>query len=377
MTNKVLFLYLGKSGGGAKYSIEIAKTLVHNQDFDLIFALSKNNEFYCDFKKIVRNNKIYAINTYVDKISFIFFLIRLPIVLFGLVIYCWSNNVRVIYAPMTHLFNGIILRLMSRLNIKYVLTMHDSVTHKGDKEFILNLLLKTDVNCSTQIICLTENVKNRVSELYHISKSNIFVIPHGAFNYGKSSVRGLIKNSIIKILFFGRIIKYKGLDLLLSSLIILKKKNISTSLVLKIYGNGDIGPYKFLISEARNLGIEIDIENRWIEEVELASIFNEVDICAIPYIEASQSGVISIALAAGVPVIATPVGGIVEQLQFGGGLLSDSVTADAYSKAISKIINSPNLYLELSKSAIRASQENYGWKPIGEKIASVINRNLR
>jgi glycosyltransferase involved in cell wall biosynthesis len=65
----------------------------------------------------------------------------------------------------------------------------------------------------------------------------------------------------------------------------------------------------------------------------------------LPYLEASQSGVIAAAYGAHLPVVATPVGGLTEQVADGRtGLLAKGATAKDIADAIRKLIETPGLY---------------------------------
>ena len=81
---------------------------------------------------------------------------------------------------------------------------------------------------------------------------------------------------------------------------------------IAVIGEGDLGPLRARL-EAR--GAEID--KRWIGHSEVPGIMARADAVVLPSIEASQSGVAATALGHGVPVIATPAGGVVEQVRDG------------------------------------------------------------
>jgi glycosyltransferase involved in cell wall biosynthesis len=59
---------------------------------------------------------------------------------------------------------------------------------------------------------------------------------------------------------------------------------------------------------------KISIVNRYIGDTEVPLYFSAADLVALPYTRASQSGVAHIAMAYGLPIIATRVGGLVEGL---------------------------------------------------------------
>jgi glycosyltransferase involved in cell wall biosynthesis len=58
----------------------------------------------------------------------------------------------------------------------------------------------------------------------------------------------------------------------------------------------------------------VSIENHWVAEADIPGLIAQADALVLPYREASQSGVIPIAHAMGVPVVAMPAGGLSEQV---------------------------------------------------------------
>jgi glycosyltransferase involved in cell wall biosynthesis len=62
----------------------------------------------------------------------------------------------------------------------------------------------------------------------------------------------------------------------------------------------------------------------------VAGITARFDAVVLPNVEASQSGVAATSLGHGVPVIATPAGGVAEQITHGdSGLVANSISAEA------------------------------------------------
>jgi glycosyltransferase involved in cell wall biosynthesis len=81
----------------------------------------------------------------------------------------------------------------------------------------------------------------------------------------------------------------------------------------------------------------------------------------LPYREASQSGVLPIALALGVPVVATPVGGLPGQLVHGvSGLLARSATAEALAEVMGAALD-PSRHAALSAGAREAGRHLTDW----------------
>src|SRR5690606_30937707 len=97
------------------------------------------------------------------------------------------------------------------------------------------------------------------------------------------------------ILFFGRIEPYKGLDILLESMQKVWKDHPDWTLT--VAGVGDISPYSANLADKR-----IELINRFIEDEEVAPLFQKASFVVLPYISATQSGVIPVASAFKKPV---------------------------------------------------------------------------
>lgn len=108
-------------------------------------------------------------------------------------------------------------------------------------------------------------------------------------------------------LFFGRIDKYKGLTRLLNAY--LKIKNL-TEWDLVIAGNGTLTEDEQVIIEANK--DRIHQIKRYIKDEEMCWLFQHTRCTILPYIEASQSGVLSISYHFGKPVIVSDVEGLTE-----------------------------------------------------------------
>ena len=110
---------------------------------------------------------------------------------------------------MTHVWNPISMILIKifipKSNIYFV--VHDGKIHPGDSK-LQYYIMQTEIFLSKNIITLTNNVKEIISKKW--KKKKIIVLEHPTYDFGKiERVREL--NTIPTFLFFGRIVKYKGL----------------------------------------------------------------------------------------------------------------------------------------------------------------------
>lgn len=114
-------------------------------------------------------------------------------------------------------------------------------------------------------------------------------------------------HSSLRLLSFGRLLPYKGLDLLADALALLGPRR---GLEVRIVGHG---PESGVLARLRALP-GVTVENRWVPEDEIGALLGWSDAIVLSYREASQSGVAAAALAAGRRVLGTRVGGLAEQL---------------------------------------------------------------
>ncbi len=170
-----------------------------------------------------------------------------------------------------------------------------------------------------------------------------------------------------RLLFFGAIRRYKGLDLLLRALP--KVREQYPGVKLRIAGEefyrGKLAE-KFLpgkryrpLELIRELDLESAIEPdiRYIPDEEIPAVFTGVDAAIFPFYSASQSASLSLALAMGVPVVATAVGGFPDVVQSGeNGRLVEPGNPQLLANGILKLLASPP-----SRAAVLASAEKYSW----------------
>jgi len=130
---------------------------------------------------------------------------------------------------------------------------------------------------------------------------------HPPFSFGAPAPAPLSHGGRPRLLCFGRLLPYKGLDLLADAL-----ENFGGAMPFEVLVCGD-GPKSAELDRLRAMpGVTVD--HRWIPEAELPGLIAWADAVVLPYREASQSGVAAAAVAQGRYVLATHVGGLPEQL---------------------------------------------------------------
>ena len=209
-----------------------------------------------------------------------------------------------------------------------------------------NKMLSEQVNF---IIVHGTNLKNKLISK-GIPRDKIHVIPHLDYGYLLSLNSGNnVGNSDGYVLLFGKIKPYKGLDVLIKAARIVRKK-LGNKFNVVIAGKGKLSYFDTLLS-TEDLEY-ICIHNRFIPEIEIPRLFKEAKFLVLPYTDASQSGVVSLAYTFSKPVIVSNVGSIPEYVDHGvTGFMFESGDVDQLAKYMVKLLEDSNLCQEFGKNA--------------------------
>lgn len=138
----------------------------------------------------------------------------------------------------------------------------------------------------------------------------------------------------LRLLLFGRLREYKGLDLFAEALALLGP---APGLEVRIVGAGPECP----AMDALRALPGVTVENRWVPEDEVGLLIGWADALILPYREASQSGVAAAALAGGRRLLATNVGGLAEQLSNEPLALLCEPTTPSLADGVRRLLNLP------------------------------------
>ena len=211
-----------------------------------------------------------------------------------------------------HGWNSFVLSgLSTKQNILFI---HDPIPHSDECRTLLGKEIKQCKKMDGAIV-LTRKFKPIVSETFGFPIDKVYYMPLFPLEHSNSNEHRSCQfdnNESINFLFFGRINKYKGLDILLKAYALVSKRQNNCELT--IAGNGDISEYSELLAKLNR----VTVHNKYIEDSKVNSFFLKKNtILVLPYIDATQSGVLSVAYANGNPVIASDTGGLREQLDDG------------------------------------------------------------
>jgi glycosyltransferase involved in cell wall biosynthesis len=304
-------VYLGRKGGGA---------LLANQIILDGFARGVN---YASITHHAKNNNIEDLGKSWNLISFselpgFFGYLTRPLSIRLLSARVQSDlekrGITQVLFPMMSPFDYVIARHLRGKGFRVIRVIHDGHPHLGERwptsKAIMRAIEQSDV-----VLVLSEFVKNQ------IRPSGSIVVDFPKYIPKQS---GYLKKPL-QVCLVGRKAKYKGFDLGLSAF-----RQMSTP-----------GSNLIIAGEAAEDFVNLDQNENisvipgWQTDVELERTIAESEVLLLPYLEATQSGLIEIAKSFGTFVIVTPVGGLQEQICSNSyGLISNKIESQSLAQAL-------------------------------------------
>ena len=171
-----------------------------------------------------------------------------------------ANRIDVVVCTMVSIWDVAVLPVLRRRGLPFVLLVHDASPHPGDDYLFRRMCWRQIIIAADRLLVLSDHVRKELTRLYIIPSARIALISHGAMEFGASGSRRLPRHRPLRLLFLGRILAYKGLDLFLDAYRDLRAQGMP--LELEIVGSGDIRPYA-----GRLNGLDgVKLTNRWVEE---------------------------------------------------------------------------------------------------------------
>lgn len=363
----VLISYHGKKGSGPSYSLEWAKGLMQ-YGCNVCAVVSKEVVNLKEWQKIIPNNQLYLIDTHHDYNKFSLIIKTIKLLCFG------RREIKKKFKGIEfdfsfHTFYCHWANLVDQwVDVKKVIAIcHDPIAHLGT-QFYMQYLLFRHYKKADEIFTLTRSFKETVHKQFGTPLEHIHYIPHGRMQmyneYSNEMLNSLKYNKeYYNFLFFGFVERYKGLNILAKAYEIVS--NQRNDVTLTIAGNGDFTCYKDDFSNLKN----VQIINRYIKDEEVGALFVGQNVAVIlPYITATQSGVIPIAYEFLTPVIASNTGGLKEQLDDGriGIMFSNGDIEDLANKMLT-LINDKTEW-ERQKALMLEYRNNLNWSKLAEEL---------
>jgi glycosyltransferase involved in cell wall biosynthesis len=289
------------------------------------------------------------------------------------------------------LFDRTLLMLFYRVAGKRVVfTAHNVNAAKRDScdGWTNRLSLRIQYHLCDHIFVHTEPMKHDLAAEFGVDEEKVSVIPHGINNLvpttdltPEEARRRLgMREGDKTTLFFGSIAPYKGLEYLISALTILAKADRQVRLIIAgRIKRGAVAYWARVQQAIADGGIRDQVMQRieFIRDEDVECYFKAADVVVIPYADLSQSGVLVTAHHFGVPVIATDVGALREDvIDDRTGFLCPPRDPTALAKAIDRYFSS-ELYRHLParrEEIRRFANERHSWTTVAQITRSVYTR---
>ena len=363
---RIGIVYLGRRGSGGPISYELAShlsdkasvfTMLSEQVEGLEIWRQSGLEFFC---VSTYQNLAGAVRAWLDRPRLKWLAAQLR-----------ARSPDVLIYPMFYTLNPFLQQHLA--DIPSLVAVHDPIPHPGIADFAYKILEDRSIQQATRCLLFSRGFEADIQKR-GANPEKIDLLPHGELSYYRKYHERAVAQNLsdeTNLLFFGRITAYKGLDVLLKAYRQVSNRHRVT---LQVVGAGDMRPYRHLLEELPR----VQVINRWINEDEVDSYFRSAQMVVLPYTSATQSGVLAIAASYALPVIATRVGGIPEQIRDGEtGLLIDPNSVDQLAEAIQRLLENPEYAVTLGQNLRRMYAETRSWARISEIVYSACEKAIR
>jgi len=292
-----------------------------------------------------------------------------------------KNNYTGFWCMMVSFASGAayIANIFSKNKIPIILTLQegDSEEYLKTKWFgLIDLSWKLALRRSSIVTAISNYLGQRANRMGY--EGEIRLVPNGVDveNYSQIfseeelvALRDKFGNNenIIILISTSRLTEKNGIDLVIRAL-----KFLPDNFHFYNFGSGRDKKYLTDLANSLNLSSRVHLENR-VEHDELPKYLKIADVFIRPSRSEGQGISFLEAMAAKIPVIATPVGGIVDFLYDGQtGYFCQPENPESIAETVKKIISDPNKN-QIVENAYKMVKEKYDWNLIAEQMKKVLN----
>lgn len=210
-------------------------------------------------------------------------------------------------------------------------------------------------------------------------RSKIHVFPAIGVNREKLNLNKKNKNTELKILYVGNFIYWKGIQIVLDALFILKSKEVEFTFT--IVGHGDFE--SFLKNKISDLGLEKNIHwIKWLPQEDLKDLYQSNDLFLFPSLHDSGGMVLLEAISNGLPVMSFNLGGAGYFNNNEIGWVID-VNGKCYKEVIEEMSERLSLISKSFDEVALKSQKcyehslHYSWKLTVDRVYNIIEEDYK
>ena len=302
---RVLVWQWGRRGAGPLVAATVARALGAVPGVETILSLSTGAELLGLPGAPVND---VPVQTYRDRAGFAVRVLGAPWMAARVAAAIRAAGVDVALCAMPAPLDFVMAAALRQAGVPYAVMVHDAELHPGDRFPMQIGLQRWLLRGAGVLFALTGHVSSQLRARGVGGGQALLAASLPPFVFGPAPIAVGAHGGKLRLLSFGRLLPYKGLDLLAGSLSLLAGRD---DLEVRVVGSG---PETKELARLRAMPF-VTVENRWVPEAELGALLQWADALVLSHREASQSGVAAAAISARRWVVATRVGGLVEQLE--------------------------------------------------------------
>ena len=236
-------------------------------------------------------------------------------------------------------------RHAARNNARIILEWHEGqdvgeAALPGTRRYVQTLMPRLLSRVDAHVVHSTFDL-HAITKSYNLGNAVVRVIPHGPYNHlvQSSAAASLTAGTPFRLLYFGVVRPYKGVEDLVTAFSALDRDQASRfrlCVVGETWEGWSVPDQAIACSPHADLIERID---RYVTDSELATYFEQANAVILPYHRSSASGPLHIAMSAGLPVVVSAVGGLIEAVQdYRGALLVPPQNPDALLQALMQLL---------------------------------------
>ena len=360
---RVTFINLWPKAGMLHYSTQLANALAEIEEIEITAVLARGTRTHL-FSKAVRLEFVDVVTgkEAAQLLTAPFKTLKTPQFLKTI----RRTKPDVIHVNSSHVWLIPTLPLLAKA-YPVVATVHDVYPHPGqDDTWRKRLERKVAMRWAHKIFVHGEKIKQQLlAAVPGRAPEDVHITPHGEYSFFTRWVSN-VEREEATVLFFGRMREYKGLSYLIDAAP--KVAERIPGLKILVAGEGDLGKDRGRLAKSALF----EVRNEYIPDEMVSSYFQRASLVVLPYIEASQSGIIPIAYAFRLPVVATSVGCLSDVVEEGvTGTLVPPCDPDALAEATIDLLSSPEKRRVMGENAYKKLNAELGWDKIARRVYQV------
>jgi glycosyltransferase involved in cell wall biosynthesis len=329
---RVLVWQWGRFGGAPRFAAALGRALAELPHTEVVLSMARDAEL---LQGVAPPRCDLPVRTYSGAPSFLLRAVTAPFCVRGLCRRIAATRPDAAVCAQPGPLDLLMAAALRRLRIPFVVLVHDADLHPGDRWPLQMPLQRALCRRAAAVGALTQHVAGRLRAqgVAGGPERPLLLLSHPPMAFDIPP-RNAAAPGALRLLTFGRLLPYKGLDLLADAL---SRLGPRPGLEVRVVG---AGPESATLAALRALP-GVTVENRWVPEDEVGALLGWCDALVLPYREASQSGVAAAAIAAGRRVLATRVGGLAEQLAGVSGAILCEPDADGLLAGLRQLQEEP------------------------------------